>query len=308
MSENFPPNFKPVLLEYKAMFESYTKDHGYIQSEASFANHFIWQHSWDIRMAAHTKAMFILMESDLYRPLLLMPFMKDPSDSILPHMLDSEEYMFGVYGCFYMKGATAEMVEKIKADCGDRYAFAYDSYNSEYVYNSDDLINLRGKKYHSKRNHVNTFLKRYEATVEDYTSANREECLELQRKWAAGRDDMTEREAREEYESIERALDYREELGLRACVVKIGGQVEAFSVGERIREDAAVIHIEKANRDFDGLYAYINREFAAGYWADCKYINREEDLGVPGIRKAKQSYHPAFMIDKYDVFLNEEAN
>lgn len=303
-SEN-TPQFKPILLEYRKLFETYTKHHGYLQSEASFANHFIWQHFWDIRFAADTKAMLIAMDSDMYRPLLLPPFLKDLNDSILPHMLACEEYMFDTYGSFFIKGATDEMVAKIKADCGDRYQFEYDANNSEYVYHVEDLIQLKGKKYHSKRNHINTFLKKYNSSLDEYTPKFRDECLQLQDKWAK-ESEADERVAFEEKQSIVRALDHMEELGLQGCVARIDGQVAAFSVGERINEEACLIHIEKADKDFRGLYAYINREFAANFWSDCKYINREEDMGVPGIRKAKESYYPAFMVNKYNVLLNQK--
>ncbi len=303
VSVNQNLNFEPLMLKNKDLFYSYVRPCGYNHSEASFSNLYIWQHAWDIRMAVSGGALFVSMDSDIYRPLLVPPFVRDCDEPVLPYMLMCEEYMNDVYGGFYIKCATAAVVDKIRRDCGDRYRFSYDAYNSEYVYRTSDLIELRGKKYHSKRNHISAFIRKYGGEIEEYSPKYRDECLKLQKNWAKGKD-FSEREIEEEYVSVLNALDNYAELGFKGCVVKVGGEVAAFSFGERINGDTAIIHIEKADSNYDGIYAFINREFAANFWSDATYINRAEDMGVPGIRKAKRSYHPAYMLDKYDVLLN----
>lgn len=292
--------FKPLRLECKPLFDKYVLGHGYRHSEASFSNMYIWQRGWDIRMAADNGALYISMDGIACMPLLCPPFLKDAGDSIAPYLEKCEAYMWNCGNTFNMKCATREMVDKIKQDCGDRYDFVHDDYNSEYVYNASDLINLPGRKYHSKRNHISAFLRAYHGVIEEYNDAYRDECLALQKEWAEEKQPDIH-EAEEEYYSIERALDHYIELGFKGCVVKIGGEIAAFSFGERICDDTAIIHIEKARSGLNGLYAFINREFVANFWNDCKYINRAEDMGVPGIRRAKQSYNPVFMLDKFDV-------
>ncbi len=236
--------------------------------------------------------------------LIFPPFLKDNGESIQPYMEKCEAYMAERFGAFHMKCATDQTVEKIRRDCGGRYAFMYDERNSEYIYNASDLINLTGKKYHSKRNHIHAFLRGNSPVLEAYDEKYKEECLALQGAWAADKGGDG-RDAEEEYASIKKALDHYGELEYKGCVVLLAGEVAAFSIGERICPETAVIHIEKAKPGVDGLFAYINREFAANFWSDCTYINREEDMGVPGIRRAKRSYHPAFMLDKYDVLIGE---
>ncbi len=298
-------DFEPLMLKNKELFDSYVMGHGYNHSEASFSNMYVWQHAWEIDMAVEGNGLYVSMDSDVYRPFLLPPYLKDDSVSILPYMKICEAYMQDTYGTFYLKCATPEIVEKIKRDCGDRYAFSYDEYNSEYVYRTKDLIELTGKKYHSKRNHVNSFMRSYRYELVDYEPQYRDECLNLQDEWAREKQaDM--REAEEEYISIIKTLDHYRALHFKGCVVKVNGEVAAFSFGERISENTAIIHIEKAKAGIDGLYAFINREFVANYWSDCRYINRAEDMGVPGIRQAKRSYNPVFMLDKYDVVRKEE--
>ncbi|MGI6153001.1 MAG: DUF2156 domain-containing protein [Christensenellaceae bacterium] len=296
----FMLTLKPITLEDKELFDNYIHGNGYTQSEASFANLYIWKDAWEVCVGHDENAVYVSMDSDIYRPFLMAPFRKDMEKSFCETMEQAREYMTRTYGTFYMKSVPEGLKNIIQRDCGDAYEFRYDEYNSDYVYNIQDLIELRGKKYHGKKNHINKFLRTYTSEFDAYTAKDREACLAVQRKWASLKQ-VDEREAEEEYRSIERALDKFDMLGLVGCVVRIGGEVVAFSIGERITEDTALIHIEKADDSFHGLYPYINREFLANFFSDLTYVNREEDMGVPGIRQAKRSYHPAFMIDKYDA-------
>lgn len=293
-------DFKPVKLEDKQLFDSYVKRSDCRNSETTFANMYIWKDSLNIQFAFLDKALVIGMDTQWYGKILFPPYLSDESESIAPYMEMCEAYMAEQGIEFYMKSVTNKLKERIEKDCPGRYVFSYDEYNSEYVYRTRDLIELKGKKYHSKRNHINSFLKNYTPEFEMYDTKYRDDCIRIQKGWAKHRqdDDVL---AKNEMMSIERALDCYEALRLTGCVVKIDGEVVAFSVGERICPNMAVIHIEKARGGINGLYTYINREFAARVWKDCEYINREEDMGVEGIRKAKRSYHPIFMMEKYDV-------
>lgn len=294
--------FRQLELKDKELYDSYAKRHNYRQGESSFANMYMWQKPYDIKISPKEDALFSSMDSKVQCPFILMPFLKDFSQNIAPVMQQYEAFM-QERGCkFFMKGVTQDVAKKIREECPDRYRFIYDEFNSEYVYRSSDLIELSGKKYHSKRNHINKFLRDYTPTMEEYSSRYFEECLELQKSWALEKQ-AGEREAADELQSIVRALENFDYLGLRGCVIKIGGEVAAFSIGEQLSEDTALIHIEKANDRFQGLYAYINREFVANFWSHCEYINREEDMGVPGIRQAKKSYNPVFMVEKYSLEL-----
>lgn len=292
--------FEPLTLDKKGLFDSYVAGRGYMQSESSFANLYIWAEAWEIRMATDEDALYLLFNSDTYRPFLIPPFPMDAERSVAPCMDRARDAMMAEYGEFYMKCATGRMVNKIKHDCPGRYIFRYDESNSEYVYNTKDLLELAGKRYHGKRNHINSFLRAYYPAVADYVPKYRQECLALQDAWAKYRD-VDPRDVAEEHESIRRVVDHYETLGMKGMVVLLDGRVAAFTFGERLTPDTALIHIEKAMPDVNGLYTYINQQFIQRCWTDTRYINREEDMGVPGIRQAKRSYHPAFMVDKFDV-------
>lgn len=295
-------NFKPITLDDKQLFHSYVDGKGYRQAESSFANMYMWQEIYDIRMAENDDTLYFTSSSGRTCPFILMPYFKDAPAGIASAMETCEAHMASKDCRFVMKAAMPEFVDRVREEFGDRYLSTYDEYNSEYVYRAVDLIELKGKKYHSKRNHINKFLRDYTAEVDDYSPRYYDECVELQKQWARNKD-ADEQAAKDELSTIRRALDNFEYLNLRGCVVKIGGEVVAFSVGEQVCEDTAIIHIEKANDDFNGLFAFVNREFVANYWSHCTYINREEDMGVPGLRQAKQSYNPVFMVEKYTLEL-----
>lgn len=293
-------NFKPLELKDKELFDSYITYGNCNNSEASFANLYMWQSAWNICYAIVGEALILSMDNESYRFFLCPPYLKRESESIKPYMDLCVEFMLQKCRDVLIKGATFAIKQKIEKDCPDQYNFIYDEYNSEYVYLVKDLIELSGKKYHSKKNHINTFLKNYTPVIEEYDPKYKEECLELQRHWAKEKD-MDAKEANEEEQSIIRALNHYKTLGLKGCVVLIDGKVAAFSFGELICPETVLIHIEKASSEYKGLFPYINREFLANFWSDCEFVNREEDMGIPGIRQAKRSYKPIFMIDKYDI-------
>lgn len=175
----------------------------------------------------------------------------------------------------------------------------------DYVYSTQDLINLPGRKYHGKKNHLNAFQSQYPSAqyVSDFNDEVKNLCVECLKIWYTEHD-LTEYPALPfERGAIIELLDDFDFFDIKGGAIILGGKVIAFSIGEQLNEDTAVIHIEKADFDIKGAYAAINRQFAAFEWKDIKYINREEDLGISGIRSAKQSYNPVKMIEKFHVKL-----
>jgi hypothetical protein len=298
--------FKKLEIEDKKDFESYMSGHGYRHSEASFSNLFIWQEAWNIQWAQDGAALYMSMDSDIYRPFLLPPYIKDRNASCLPYMKKARDYMMDTFGTFYMKCVIPEIMKKIQEDCGDMFCFTYDPCNSEYMYNTVDLVKLEGRKYHSKRNHINKFLKNHSYEFLDYTPELKKDCLFIHHSWMRERGECSEREAAEELLATQKALEFFDRLNFVGCVVRSDGEPAAFSFGERISEDTAIIHIEKACCGQDGVYQLINREFAARKFSDTRYINRAEDMGMEGLRRAKLSYYPAFMLKRYDCELGDQ--
>jgi hypothetical protein len=172
---------------------------------------------------------------------------------------------------------------------------------SDYVYLAEDLIKLSGKRFHGKKNHLNKFRKTTRHTYKPLDHETVECVLEMQESWCQLRDCQTDEGLMNEDRAIFEALTHFDRLDYVGGAIVINEVVEAFSLGEKLNPDTAVIHIEKANPEIPGLYAAINQMFAQGAWSGVTYINREQDLGLEGLRKAKESYNPHHMIDKYIV-------
>ena len=180
----------------------------------------------------------------------------------------------------------------------DRFEIHYFPDFDEYVYNTSDLINLAGKKYHGKRNHIKRFLTNYPDYIfRDYRTEDREEVMKLFFNW----EEEKGIEINSERNTIMLMLDNMKIFGLEAAVILIDGKIVAFTLGERLRSGVAIIHIEKADSNYEGLYPVINQLFVKNHFADTEYINRQEDIGIEGLRKAKRSYYPVFMSEKCAV-------
>lgn len=187
--------------------------------------------------------------------------------------------------------------------------FDYEATRSEfdYLYRADNLIHLSGKKFHAKRNHVSKFMRMYpDWQYENIGPENLPECIDFAVRWLEqaieGEDDEEQvRELCMENSAIAMALRNYETLGMVGGLLRVGGRVIAVTLGEPINRRVFVTHFEKADTEFDGAYAAINNQFALYQLASYEYINREEDMGLEGLRKAKLSYHPDILLEKYRV-------
>ncbi len=194
---------------------------------------------------------------------------------------------------------TPEQFAQLEEWYPGRFSIEYDRDIADYVYESEKLIALAGKKLHAKRNHINKFRASCENwSYETLTETNAEECFQMALRWRSenGCDDDPEKNA--EMCVTLNALRLKEELGLTGGILRIDGKVAAFTLGEPVGPDTFVVHIEKAYADVQGAYPMINQQFAEHECRQYKYINREDDAGSEGLRKAKMSYRPAFLIEK----------
>jgi hypothetical protein len=295
-------NFEDIKLKDRPRFQKYTECYGYHNLEASFANIFIWRKAMNIRMAMDELAMYFHL-SNQEISFLLPPLPEICDTSIAEPMRRCEEFLESRGEKFLMKGVTTPLKERIERDCPGRYLMVADRSNFEYVYNAQDLCTLEGKKYHAKRNHINKLLASHSFEYRAYTADDYDACMSLYEAWVEGKGGLTQSYQNEKW-ATEEALRNLNELGLKCGMLYVDGNLEGFSIGERFG-DMAIIHVEKANPDLQGAYPLINREFVRNEWSDLKYINREEDMGIEGLRKAKMSYYPAFFVEKYICTRNE---
>ncbi|MCD8018207.1 MAG: phosphatidylglycerol lysyltransferase domain-containing protein [Clostridiales bacterium] len=176
---------------------------------------------------------------------------------------------------------------------------------ADYIYETQDLIELKGRKYHGKKNHINKFMRMYDWSYEKVSEENLQECLEMLEKWKGENCDPCDLEKHAEICVSKSSLKNREMLGLVGGAIRADGKIVAFAVGEKITEDTFCVHIEKAFADVPGAYSVINQQFLLHEASDLKYVNREDDVGDEGLRQAKLSYHPAFLEEKAVAFYQE---
>ncbi|MBR1769557.1 MAG: DUF2156 domain-containing protein [Bacteroidales bacterium] len=185
------------------------------------------------------------------------------------------------------------------------YRAEYSETLSEYVYKRENLECLKGKRLQAKRNHINKFVSLYpDWQYVSLSSADKDECLELNSLWLQQellQIPQYEKDYLIESRVIEYLFDNFEALNLIGGAIKTGGKMIAYSLGSVICRNTFDTNIEKADRNYEGAYTIINREIAKHLNSDILFINREEDKGIAGLRKAKQSYHPEFMVEKYIV-------
>lgn len=197
-----------------------------------------------------------------------------------------------------MLGVCPAMRDELETVMPDRFSFVADRNYADYIYLRSDLTTLSGKKYQPKRNHLNKFRKTYSYQYLPITPELIPECIRLEAEWCKVNDCNQEDGTIYEREAIQYALKNFEALGLTGGTLLVDGKIVAFTYGMSINQDTFGVHVEKADTQIDGAYPMINYEFANHIPEQYTYINREEDLGIEGLRKAKLSYHPAILLEK----------
>ena len=203
---------------------------------------------------------------------------------------------------FRMHCVTPEEFEELEQMFPGEFQIEYHRDIADYIYEAEKLRTLSGKKYHGKKNHVNKFKKTYENwEYVSLNSENVEEAFQLLLEWKNL--NLCHENHEKNVESCVAANYLRlfEELGACGGMLRVNGQAVAFTVGEKVCDDTMVVHIEKALTEYEGAYPMINQQFVEHECQDVIYVNREDDVGDEGLRRAKLSYRPIFMIEKGTV-------
>lgn len=204
---------------------------------------------------------------------------------------------------FIFFGLTRELAEELESNFPGKFDIEFDRDGSDYLYYSEDLINLSGKKYQPKRNHISYFEKNYNWNYETITRDNIPECISMNEQWIENSLAEYREDLEYEFEIIKRAFEHYEALELKGGLIRVDGEVIAFTVGEEMNENTFCVHFEKAFSSYRGAYPIINREFCKRELSSYKYIDREDDVGAENLRKAKLSYYPAIIREEYEAKL-----
>ncbi len=226
-------------------------------------------------------------------------------ENMVASFYEMKEYFNSVLGVKLKLYLVDEHTKNILNLPKDKFLVEEERDYFDYLYNAKELMALSGKKYHKKKNHVNGFLKEYENRyrVKIADKSDVESIKEFLIKWHNKRNIIDEYN-RDDYElkGIFYVLEHCDMLKYKMMLVYVDDVIEGFTLGTYLREEkTAYIHVEKANPDIRGLYAFINREFLKNCFSEAEYVNREDDMGLEGLRKAKLSYNPIELIKKYTI-------
>lgn len=297
-------NFKEININSKKELDPYFDIVDYEACEYCFATLYLWQHVYKTRYYIGEDFAVIMAENE-GNTFSILPL---ATKERLPEVIDFVVKYFTKEGkkvCF--RGVTKEVVQVLNENYPKQFEYTEERDLFDYVYDGESLRTLAGKKNQKKRNHLNYFLKEFEGRYE-YKLLNEEnfdECLELLKEWTLKKEENDEHDEGidDEYIGIKKIFKDYELLKdkLKIAGVYVDNKLEAFTIGELINPNMALVHIEKANPNIRGLYQYINQQFILNEFPEVEFVNREEDLGIPGLRKAKLSYHPLRFVEKYTV-------
>ncbi len=287
--------FKRPELEDREIISSYFGKSPSRSCERTFCNVYLWSRFYKVKYAVIEDTLVFRNDEDG----VAFSYPAGELQCVKNALAFLEEYS-NELGCpFKLYNVTAEHFTQLDAWYPGQFQIDYVRDVADYVYESEKLASLSGKKLHSKRNHINKFKTIYpDWSYEALSDDNQEECFQMALEWRNlnGCDDDPEKNA--EMCVTLNSLRLYKELRQTGGILRVNGKIVAFTTGEPISEDTFVVHIEKAFSDIEGAYTMINQQFVINECMNYKYVNREDDTGSEGLRKAKLSYRPVLMVEK----------
>src|SRR5512133_1696690 len=283
------PVSRPLDISDKPRFDSLFEQLQPRGSELTFAGLYLFRTAHEYRLSLIGDSVVVQGKGYDDRPYCLPPLGGDAIAACIL-LLNAGLELYGAVDAFaprLFRDAEYEIVE-------DRDSF-------DYLYLREELATLPGNRFHKKKNRINYFAARHTYEVQILSSRHLCGCLQLLDEWGRVAEVEGNRFFGLEMDATAEALAQADVLGLEGVVVEVAGDVRAFVVGERLNRETAVCHFEKSDFFMEGLSQLVNREFARLLFTECRYVNREQDLGEPGLRNAKLSYHPVELVKKFRV-------
>ncbi|MFX1495683.1 MAG: DUF2156 domain-containing protein, partial [Promethearchaeota archaeon] len=290
---------KPIEIIHKNLFDEYFQKYPPKTSEFTFTNLFMWRNYYNFLFLEYNEHLILFsndylknrkkpINSDSKDYLYFFPPVGSSPDKIIIELFENigniEVHRVPEDICVKLK--TNEEYAKLNLDCLE------DRSNWDYVYNKDEIINLAGNKYRQNRRWLQKFLDKYNYDFKLLTGNLIEKCKELQLEWCIIRACTEDESLEAEQEAIYEALNNFDTLSFNGGLLCVDDKCAAYTFGEMLNESTLVIHIEKAHKDYEGSYQAINNFFLKNCCVDAIYVNREQDLGIEGLRRAKESYKP----------------
>ena len=281
-------DFRPPKLNDKERIDAYVKASGRIGCDVSFTNTYLWRKHYNIQIAFTDDTYYKCYRMGESITGYAMPMTSGDNRTAIGRILDDarERGTSPIIGLLNDRG-----VGLMHRLYGDKVIITPDRDSFDYIYERENLVSLSGKKYHAKRNHISKFFRAYEdSVVEEICANNARDVLSVAERWQEGSGDTGE------LAIIKDALEHFDRLGMFGLLLYVNGDPVAFSLASAINDEVCDVNFEKAV-GIEEAYAVINFEFAK-HFDSFRYINREEDLGLEGLRKSKLSYHPDILLKK----------
>ena len=284
-------DFQKVELRDKPLFDDFYSRFPPSHSSDLFTTIISWEEYVEYRYLVHDNCLLLISRSakELEVRVPIGPFQKEVLEQAVT-LARKEHASIG-----YIKSMEKDLLLRQYPSL----TFHEDRDLYDYVYRTSDLATLPGTAYAKIRNRLHKFTNETPYTTEDITDNNMDEVHEFLKRWCLWKDCASDEILEQERKAIVYSMAHYFDLGLSGIVLRIEGTIEAASVFEQMNRDTAVIHFEKGSPDYDGIYKAVNMEAAKRLQTQSQFIDREEDLGVPGLRKAKLSYHPHHFVEVY---------
>lgn len=290
--------FKRIALEDKDIIEDFLRQEYIMISDINFTNLFIWRKSRNISFAIVENCLVIQTIYPSQKPFYFFPIGNGKKIQAIERLINFSKKRDEILEFHSLEQESIKFLEK---NFPNQFNFKLNRDRSDYIYSIAELIALNGRKFHKKKNHLNKFLQTYPNFIfEVLDKSNVDEVLDVWRDWFEIQENPSSGLINENIGIIE-VLENWDALNIQGGLIRVDSKIIAFSFGELINKDMAVIHVEKADLTFSGAYQIINQQLLANIFYQVQYVNREEDLGIEGLRRAKMSYNPLFLLEKYDA-------
>lgn len=290
-------NFKPITINDKELFEYYSKLINTNSYEYTFSSLYLWRNLCNVKYVVIDNCLIVQKSEEGKGQFFMMPYgYKNENLQTIIEKLKTLSNNF-TEQIYLLGDIENSFIKDLKDYTNFKFNVVNDRDDFEYIYKTADLINLSGKRYHRKKNHYNYFITHYNYNIKSIDSKSTiDDCISLLKSWHKSKD-ICSKELSMEIEEIQDFLYKLKELNLQSIAIYVDGTIAGFSIGEMIK-DTAIIHIERCDIKYKGIYPFINREFLNLYFSNTTFVNRQEDCGNLGLRKSKKSYYPCHLLKK----------
>ncbi|MDR2442962.1 MAG: phosphatidylglycerol lysyltransferase domain-containing protein [Deltaproteobacteria bacterium] len=288
--------FKTLTLEDRAIFCQQEMRRPLLTSDANFTNMFIWQGFYNFSWASAHGCLCVISNPQSGAPFAMPPLGEGDRLKATEFLVDNME---NPKLSRIPKDLAAEIIE-----AHPQWRLEADVDNYDYLYSAEKLITLSGRRMHQKKNHYNHFIQNNRFEVLYVNEDLHDELQAVEAKWLTSKTEKIGPDSHllMEQEAVHQLLENFRALEVQGLAIRIDGRIEAFTLGEVLNPETALIHVEKGNPNIRGIYVALCSFFCKNYYSDKIYINREQDLGLPGLRKSKESLKPVIMAEKFNIY------